>query len=89
MQKVVDDQRADIVNRGKTYEESDIIVLETGSTEHPEHYINGKQVDTGSGEITDTVLQGKIYDVVKQSRVAPTAYVIPAGESWTAEPHYL
>ena len=83
VQKVVDDQRADIVNRGRTYEESDIIVMESGYTMHPEHYINGKQVDTCSGEISDTVLQGKIYDVVKSSRVAPTAYVIPAGESWT------
>ena len=83
VQKVVDDQRADIVNRGRTYEESDIIVIESGSTMHPEHYINGKQVDTCSGEISDTVLQGKIYDVVKNSRVAPTAYVIPAGESGT------
>ena len=83
VQKVVDDQRADIVNRGKTYEASDIIVLETGYTMHPEHYINGKQVDTCSGEISDTVLQGKIFDVVKKSRTAPTAYVIPAGESWT------
>ena len=85
VQKVVDDQRADIVSRGKTYEESDIIVLESDATYYPEHSINGKQVDTGSGVITDTVLKGKIYDVVKQSRVAPTAYVIPAGEDWTAD----
>jgi len=85
VQQVVDEQRADIVNRGKTYEQSDIIVMETDYTMHPEHYIQGKKVDTCSGEITDAVLEGKIYDVVKKSRVAPTAYVIPAEESWTAD----
>ena len=83
VQKVVDDQRADIINRGKTYDESDVIVLETGYSQHPEHNISGKKVDTGSGEITDSVFTGVIYDVVKNSRTAPTAYVIPAGESWT------
>ena len=85
VQKVVDDQRADIINRGRTYESSDVIVLETGYTVHPEQNINGKQVDTCSGEITDTVFTGKTYDVVKKSRIAPTAYVIPAGESWTED----
>ena len=84
VQKVVDDQRKDIVERGKTYEENDLIVLKTDYTWHEEHYINGKQVDTGSGEITDYVHKGKIYDVVVRSRTAPTAYVIPAGESWNA-----
>lgn len=42
VQKVVDDERNDIVERGKTYEDSDIIVLKTGSTDRPDLYINGK-----------------------------------------------
>lgn len=84
VQKVVDDQRAEIVNRGKTYEESDVIVLKTDSTEHPEHYINGQKIHTASGVISDEVFTGHIYDVVSRSRIAPTAYVIPAGESWTS-----
>jgi hypothetical protein len=85
VQQVVDEQRADIVNRGKTYEDSDIIVMETDYTMRPEHYVQGKKVDTCSGEITDAVLEAKTYDVVKKSRVAPTAYVIPAEESWTED----
>lgn len=83
VQKTVDEQRKDIVQRGKTYEESDIIVLQSGSSEHEELYLNGKQINTSSGAISDNVFTAKIYDVVKRSRTAPTAYVIPAGESWT------
>lgn len=82
VQKVVDDQRQDLVNRGKTYEESDFIVLKTGSTDRPDLYINGKQVSS-SGKITNTTFTCKAYDVATRSRTAPTAYVIPAGESWT------
>ena len=84
VQKVVDDQRKDIVERGKTYEESDFIVLKTGSTDRPELYVNGKQV-ASSGKITDTVFTCKSYDVATRSRTAPTAYVIPAGEPWAEE----
>ena len=83
VQKVVDNERKSIVNRGKTYEDSDVVILSTGSTLHEELYIDGKQVTTGSGEITDVVFTATVYDVVKASRPAPTAYVIPAGESWT------
>ena len=82
VQKVVDDQRKDIVERGKTYEESDIIVMKSDYRYPEEYFIYGKQVDTGSGEISDYVHKGKVYDIVTRSRVAPTAYVIPAGESW-------
>ena len=82
VQKVVDDQRKDIVERGKTYEENDLIVLKSDYTVPEEYFINGKQVDTGSGEITDYVHTGKVYNIVVRSRTAPTAYVIPAGESW-------
>lgn len=83
VQKVVDDQRKDIVERGKTYEESDIIILASESTEHEELYINGKQISTSNGTVSDNVFTAKIYDVAARSRIAPTAYVIPAGESWT------
>lgn len=81
VQKVVDDQRRDIVERGKTYEDSDVIVLKSGSTDHPELYINGKQVSS-SGKITDTTFTAKAFDVATRSRTAPTAYVIPAGAAW-------
>ena len=83
VQKVVDDERQNIVNRGKTYEDSDVVILDTGNTQHPELYIDGQNVTTGSGEITDTVYTARVYDVVRSSRTAPTAYVIPAGETWT------
>lgn len=84
VQKVVDDQRKDIVERGKTYEDSDTIVLKTGSTDRPDLYIAGKQV-ASSGKITDTVFTCKSFDVATRSRTAPTAYVIPAGEPWAEE----
>ena len=84
VQKIVDDQRADVVNRGKTYEESDVVILESGTTQHAEYNILGKKVNTGSGEITDNTVEAKVYDVVKKSRTAPTAYVIPAGKDWNA-----
>lgn len=82
VQKVVDDQRADIVLRGKTYEESDIIVLQTGSTDRPDLYIAGRQVSASTGKITNKTNTAKSFDVAKKSRPAPTAYVIPAGEPW-------
>ena len=81
VQKVVDDQRNDIVQRGRTYEESDIIVLKTGSTDRPDLYIEGKQVSSG-GKVTEKTYTSKVFDVVQRSRIAPTAYVIPAGEEW-------
>lgn len=82
VQKVVDDQRRDIVERGKTYEDSDTVVLKTGSTDRPDLYIAGKQVAASSGKITSTTFTSKSFDVAKLSRTAPTAYVIPAGEAW-------
>ena len=82
VQEIVDNERKDIIERGKTYEESDVVVLDTNSSKHSELTITGKKVSSG-GKITVSAYTTPVaYDTIVKSRPAPTAYVIPVGESW-------
>ena len=90
VKKIVQDQRNTIVENGKTYEEDDVVLLDVNSSDHPELHINnfvGQKIylvnmkNGGRQEIS--TYKAKYYDVIKRTRPAPTAYVLPAGESFT------
>ena len=86
LQAASDAERNRIANSGKTYEESDTIVLEhTTITDSSLNYTN-KTYDLPTGKVTGAyTTTPKIYSTASgRERARPTAYVIPAGESWTA-----
>ena len=83
VQKVVDDERNRIIDGGMTYNADRVVQLETDSVEHKELAQECIKVDTATGEVTNVTYTPKIYETILRSRTAPTAYVIPAGESFT------
>ena len=81
---VVANERQRIIDLGKTYEESDQVLLELAESKdtswnHP--YTYGYQ----SGTVYNGTKTPTVWDTVVRSRTAPTAYVIPAGESYTEQ----
>ena len=84
VKNVVRKQREILVETGRTYEEEDVIVLDFEGVKHEEYYIDGWSVNLSHGAVTETVHEAWIAEKVNRSRIAPTAYVIPAGESYTA-----
>jgi len=85
VQAVVNGEKQRIIESGLTYEEEDILVLESSATRHPELDIPIIRYDTATGEGKQSSIEIKVIDQIDRSRPAPTAYVIPAGESWTEE----
>jgi len=86
LQAASDAERNRIANSGKTYEETDTITLEhTTVTDSSLNYTN-KYYNLPTGKVTSTYTSTpKIYSTLDgRERARPTAYVIPAGESWTA-----
>lgn len=81
----VRNQREILVETGKTYEQEDVIVLDFSGVAHEEYYINGWSVNMSHGAVTETVHEAWIAEQVNRSRVAPTAYVIAAGEVYTSQ----
>ena len=79
---VVQAERARIVELGKTYGD-DVVILDGATTDTPEYHIQGKSVNLYNGTLTDAEYKAYVPDTIKYSRIAPTAYVIPAGESYT------
>ena len=78
-------ERQQIIDRGTTYESTDVIPLKNGSTAHPELNIQTVMYNTATGEGTAYVQKVSEYDRITRSRIAPTAYVLPAGERWTQQ----
>ena len=80
---VVKAQRDTIVENGKTYKEDDVVILKTSANYHPEYNIEGSKVNLRNGGEVDFTFEARMTDTIVKSRIAPTAYVIPAGESYT------
>lgn len=83
--------RQSVVEKGRTYEEDDILVLKqsasgavTSPTPLPEHVadIYGNIRSIGSNTI-------KLQDTVERSRPRPTAYVVDASEPWVDQMLYI
>lgn len=78
MAAVVAAERQRIITEGAVYDEEDIIILSTGKSKHPELAIQTERIHLISGEVTMIDLVPDMYDQILRSRVAPTAYVLPA-----------
>ena len=83
VRNVVTAEKQRIIDTGKTYEESDVLVLESSESKHPELNLSTISYDTATGVGSPSTISIRMVDVIDRSRPAPTAYVIPAGESWT------
>lgn len=82
---VVDAEKQRLTEEGKTYEETDVVILESSESSHPELNIKTIRYNTASGVGQSYTIPITVVDVIDRSRPAPTAYVIPAGESWTRD----
>ena len=83
---ILEAEQKRIIENGKTYEESDIVVLETTGDARSEYAYKTPIYSGATGELIERrTLNPKVYDTVVRSRPAPTAYVLPAGESWVAD----
>ncbi len=85
VRSVVTAEKQRIIDTGKTYEESDVLVLESSESKHPELNLPTVSYNTATGVGTPSTISIKVVDVIDRSRPAPTAYVIPAEESWTQQ----
>ena len=83
VRSIVNGEKQRIIESGLTYEEDDILVLQSSSTRHPELDIPITRYNTATGEGQPSTIEIEVIDQIDRSRPAPTAYVIPAGESWT------
>ena len=83
VRSIVDGEKQRIIECGKTYEEEELLVLESSTTKHPELNIPSTSYNTATGVGTSSTVAVTVVDQIDRSRPAPTAYVIPAGESWT------
>ena len=75
---VVEAERQRIITEGAVYDEDDIIILSTETSKHPELTVQTERIHLISGEITLFDQVPEMYDQIQRSRVAPTAYVLPA-----------
>ena len=86
VKNTVAQERAAIAKRGATYEENDLFVLETKSRattaadKEAWGILNtlGQDINWATGEVTMYERYPNVNDVILRTRVAPTAYVIPA-----------
>lgn len=83
IQSTVDAERQNIITNGAIYDMGDTILLDTSAVEDITLRHPSKKFEQLTGLATDNILTPKVYSAVTRSRVAPTAYVIPAGESFT------
>ena len=85
VKNTVQTQRDLIVESGKTYEEDDVLVFSYKSADREDLHIDGHYILLDSGTIEDKIssFPASYPSIITRSRVAPTAYVIPAGESYT------
>ena len=83
VKETVSAQKQAIIDEGKTYDESDQVVLLYSSVQDESLYLPGKNINLASGVLTDTTFPAEVWQTVERSRTAPTAYVIPAGKSFT------
>jgi hypothetical protein len=76
-------EKQNIIDKGAVYDENDRIILETGkNAEHSLTYVQIRHdQETGLPEKVSRIPEA--YNVVVNDRIAPTAYVIPAGERTT------
>ena len=82
---ITEAQRQALVENGKTYEESDTIILDSAEVLHPEYDVITEKFNFANGNITTDYKQSAYIMEPTATRVAPTAYVIPKGLPREAE----
>ena len=85
LQDIIDRERQYIIDTGSVYSSENVVYLDLVSGEditlqHDRVTYRQDTVET----VTKSVIP-KVYNTVQRQRVAPTAYVIPAGESFTEQ----
>ncbi len=88
LQAATDAERQRIATSGMTYEESDIVVLEHQTSKISSLKYTLEVFDLASGTFSNYLnMTPSSYRtaIPGRSRPRPTAYVIPAGESWTQD----
>lgn len=83
LQENVTAERQSIIARGSVFRQEQSIALDTAAVEDLSLRHPGRKHDQLTGTATEALYTPKVYSVVRRSRVAPTAYVIPAGEGFT------
>ena len=85
VQNIIKEQRSILVEKGKVYDEEDQLIFNYKSVDMPERHLVGQLVNLHLGTVYsskwDFAAAGPIE--FTRTRIAPTAYVIPAGESYT------
>ena len=83
LQTVVEQERQSIIEKGAYYRQETLVGLDYTAVEDPSLNHGGRKHDQITGTSTQTIMTPKVYTAAKRTRVAPTAYVIPADESYT------
>lgn len=82
--KLIGENRENIVKKGATYEEDDLIGLKHVSTYDTDNLWTSPEMNYLTGDVIDEDYQAKfrLYITTTRTRPRPTAYVIPKGEKW-------
>ena len=83
LQTTVEQERQSIIEKGALYRNETQVGLDYTAVEDPSLQHGGYKHDQITGTSTQTLMTPKVYSTAKRTRVAPTAYVIPAGESFS------
>ncbi|MBR4864441.1 MAG: hypothetical protein IKU07_07685 [Oscillospiraceae bacterium] len=78
VKSVIKAEREMMIENGKTYREDDVFAMQTASEDAPQHYIEGEKINLMTGETTPVTITAKRVTTITRSRIAPTAYVLPA-----------
>lgn len=82
VRSTVADQRQTFIEKGGKYDPTTVVALKVTSEKAPELEIPVRNVDQKTGAVKETTQVPVTYSVIQRSRIAPTAYVIPAGEGF-------
>ena len=83
VQTNVTNERQRIMDQGNVYSTDQILVLDYSAVEDLSLRHTGRKHDQLTGTTKDATYTPKVYSSIVRYRMAPTAYVIPAGESYT------
>lgn len=82
VRSTVADQRQTIIEKGGKYDPTEVVALKVTSKKAPELELPVRTLNQKTGAVTEDVQVPVTYSVIERSRIAPTAYVIPAGEGF-------
>ncbi|MBR4863128.1 MAG: hypothetical protein IKU07_01025, partial [Oscillospiraceae bacterium] len=77
-------ERQRIIDLGSTYEESDQVLLELEATSDTS-WKHTQSTSDQAGTVKTSTKTPTVWNKVVRSRIAPTAYVIPAGTSYVSQ----